>query len=353
MTLSPVFRSQDAVESLISRGHFEALGSSIVAEHEYERMLRDLLEGIIAPSYIGPVSEAGDDIEFLQKHFFLILFDSVYRSLGCPADRLTTYGLINLCLKGIIVSGDNLFDGEAKMDLPLNLGDGERFASIMQLLCFDHLVMRVLEAHASRFSGEKVLRFRREMLTCLASIGTLEGSEEKGLDEILPVETMIEHVHRVRGGRLFSLAFIAPFIREDTSDLDRWRTARKGIAHLGTAFQIVDDLTDFEFDLTRRSHNLLAAQITHHGSAQERTAFERMRSEGALRTGTVEATFGDSAGAVLELAQGEAELGFADLAAIGFWFPPDDASLFIRAIAGDAGEHRMRAITGSPVHEKV
>ena len=167
MTLSPVFRSQDAVRALIASGHFESLGPSISAEREYTRALRELLDDVISERFLSNEEESDDDIEFLQEHFFLILFDSVFRSLECPPDRLRMYGILNLCLKGMVVAGDNLFDSEAKMDLPLKLGDGPRFVSIMQLLCFDHLMVRVFETNAERCSAEQVVRFRRELLTSL------------------------------------------------------------------------------------------------------------------------------------------------------------------------------------------
>ena len=64
----------------------------------------------------------------------------------------------------------------------------------MQMLCFDHLLMRIFETHGSMFGVTEIAQFRRELLTSLASIGTLEGSEEAGVDTILPVEEMIEKV---------------------------------------------------------------------------------------------------------------------------------------------------------------
>ena len=351
MTLCPVFRSADAVQMLRSKGYFDLLAPSINAEREYKRMLIALLDDVIDSRYIKQAEES-DDITFLQEHFFLVLFDAVYRALDCPPDRLTTYGLLNLCIKGMVVAGDNLFDDEAKMDLPLELGAGPRFASIVQMLSFDHLVMRVFEEHGSTFKGGGIVRFRRDLLSSLASIGTLEGSEEAGVGSIPPVDEMIQKVHRVRGGQLFSLAFIAPRIGEGDQQLDRWRTAAEGIACLGTAFQIVDDLTDFEFDLTRRSHNILSAQIVHAGTTQERAAFEQLHDEGTRHLVSVENTFAESARSILHKARTEAEEGFRTLARCGFWFPPEDAELFIRAIAGDAGEARMQAVAGAENGDK-
>lgn len=328
---------------LATKGHLEALAPSIRAERSYVEQLHAMLPDVVDGRYIAPVRGQSDDVTFLQEHFFLILFDAVFRTLADSEDRLRRYGLLNLCVKGLVVSGDNLFDNEAKMDLPLALGYGPRFASIMQMLCFDHLVMRILET-GDDVSAESKGRFRRELLNELASIGTLEGSEEQGVDEILPVEDMIRRVHEVRGGQLFALAMIAPRVWESRDAWSRWEQAGRGIWRLGTAFQIVDDLTDFEFDLKRRSHNVLCAQIAHGGTPEEKAALKQLTGEHAISADLVPSTFLASARAVVKRAREEAERGFADLAKVGFWFPPDDAGLFVQAIAGDAGDERMQAV---------
>lgn len=345
MTLSPVFRSLEAVEALHAKGHIDRLAGSIKAQRANVQRLHTLLPDVLDGRYIAQAREESDDIVFLQEHFFLILFDSLYRSLGCSDERLNLYGLLNLCIRGIVVAGDNLFDDETKMDLPLSLGYGSRFASIMQLLCFDHLIARILDKHLpdSRDDGAT---FRRNLLNALAYIGTLEGSEEGGVETVLPVEEMVEKVHGVRGGKLFALAFIAPDVWE-TGREQQWQTARRGIARLGTAFQIVDDLTDFEFDMTRRSHNLLMAQIVHGGTEREKAALEKLRQSKEMPSGLVETTFTESARAVFDRARREAEAGFKDLQDVGFWFPPADAHLFVSAIAGDAGDTRVKSLSDS------
>lgn len=348
MTLSPIFRSIDAVEMLETKGYLARLRPSIAAQREYVRELNGLLRDVIDAKYIASNPDEDDDLTFLQEHFFLTLFDSVFRTLGCSPQRLRMYGLLNLCVKGMVVAGDNLFDNEAKMDLPLALGKGRCFASIMQLLCFDHLAMRVLERCGAEVKPEEVVRFRRDLVSALAYIGTLEGSEEAGVQSILPVEEMIRNVHEVRGGRLFALSFIAPRVWEPAEAREKWDTAHRGIARLGTAFQIVDDLVDFEFDLGRRSHNVLSSQIVHAGSTAEKAAFEKLAGSKDAPSNLVERSFVMSGRAVLDRARVEAEQGFAELAKIGFWYPAADAELFVRAIAGDAGDERVHIVTSGP-----
>jgi hypothetical protein len=124
--------------------------------------------------------------------------------------------------------------------------------------------------------------------------------------------------------------------------------AEAAIARLGTAFQIVDDLTDFEFDLGRRSHNLLVSQIHHRGAEDERATLERLRGDGAGPHGDlVEQYFKDSARAVLERAYVETRASFAGLRSLGFWLEPALAEDVVHAIVGLDGARRMEVLTGS------
>jgi hypothetical protein len=179
----------------------------------------------------------------------------------------------------------------------------------------------------------------------MAEIGTLEGSEEGGVDGIPTPGDMIEKVHRIRGGALFALAFAAPSVLEAGELAGKMERAEAAVARLGTAFQIVDDLTDFEFDVGRKSHNLLASRITHHGTDEERAALERFWTGHPVPEGVVEDLFRASARAVLEDAYREGRASFADLAELGHWFPADLADEVVHAIVGLDGIARMEAIT--------
>ncbi len=196
----------------------------------------------------------------------------------------------------------------------------------------------------SREQGDAV---QRSMLDRMALIGRLEGSEEGGVDEIPTPEAMVERVHRVRGGALFALAFAAPSVLEEGELAETFAKAEPAVARLGTAFQIVDDLTDFEFDLGRRSHNLLTSQIHHHGTPEEKAALERYWSGEAVEEGVVESLFAASARAVLERAYEEARGSFSELAALGHWFDPALADQVVHAIVGLDGVARMEALTSS------
>ncbi|HOE96595.1 MAG TPA: class 1 isoprenoid biosynthesis enzyme [Candidatus Sumerlaeota bacterium] len=353
MTLSPVFRSERAVRLLEEHGIWGRLSSAAAQQAEGVQWVAAELGELISERHLAPPADdrpltPGDGpLSFMQEYFFLTLFLSLFESLGISPDRFPFYARLNFCIKGTITAADNLFDGQSKSLLPLREVEGACFGSILQLMCFERLLRRVGDraVNDGLFSATAFAEVQRGLLDRMAEIGLLEGSEEAGVSEIPTPRQMIDHVHRVRGGMLFGLAFVAPAILERGAIGERVAAAEPAIAQLGTAFQIVDDLTDFEFDLGRRSHNLLVAQIHHHGSDAERARLARLWEAREAGDGLVEEHFADSARTVLELAREEARASFATLAQLGFWFPPDLADEVVHAIVGIEGVARMESLT--------
>jgi len=354
MTLSPVFRSAAAVQLLADRGVWARLSGDIQAQAEAVRVLHADLEHVLGPEFrktaphVPSASEVSTPagLQFLQEYFFLILFRSVFGSLGASQEHLRLYTELNFCIKGTITAADNLFDDQAKSLLPLVEHRGSRYMSILQLMAFERLGRRVLDRgeEALILSAAERDRILRGLLDRMASIGTLEGSEEGGVAEIPPPDEMVETVHRVRGGALFALAFVAPSVLEGGDMAERLPRAEAAIAQLGTAFQIVDDLTDFEFDVGRRSHNLLVSQIHHRGSGPERAELRNFWNGAPVPAGVVEGLFRDSARAVLERANAETRASLEGLRDLGFWLETELAEEIVLAIVGLDGVARMEAL---------
>lgn len=357
MTLSPVFRSPEAVRLLEEKGVWERLGPAMEAQARAVNTLYGDLGNLMAPRFFHEgerVPELGslysqEGLPFLQDYFFLILFRSLLESLGVGRERLALYAELNFCIKGTITAADNIFDDQAKSLLPLRGSSGPRFLSILQLMSFERLIRRSCDRAVERGVMEEghTHAILRGLLNRMAEIGELEGSEEGGVAEIPTPSRMMGQVHEVRGGALFSLAFVAPGVLEDGAVGEAVREAESAVARLGTAFQIVDDLTDFEFDLGRRSHNLLVSQIHHHGSEGEKDALERFQGGEALPEKVVQELFRAPARAVLGLAYEEADASFRRLAELGFWFPPDLSREVVHAIVGLDGVARMEAIVSA------
>ncbi len=355
MTLSPVFRSREAVRLLEEDGVWARLRPAMEAQARAVEALYEDLGELMDARYLdagrrvpGPGEmQTPEGLAFLQEYFFLILFRSLFESLGVPPERLCFYTELNFCIKGTITAADNLFDDQGKTLLPLVRGMGPRFLSILQLMAFERLARRTCDRAVAAGVMEEgdTHAVLRGLLDEMAAIGELEGSEEGGVEEIPEPGEMVERVHRVRGGALFALAFVAPRLLEVGEVGERVRRAEPAVARLGTAFQIVDDLTDFEFDLGRRSHNLLVSQIHHHGTPGEKEALERYWSGAPVPRGVVEGLFRESARAVLERAYGEARESFRALADLGYWFPERLADEVVHAIVGLDGVARMEALT--------
>jgi hypothetical protein len=316
--------------------------------------LYDDLEHLVDPRFLqaghkvpeGSDMHAPEGLSFLQEYFFLILFRSLFESLGVSSRRLAFYTELNFCIKGTITAADNIFDDQAKSLLPLAERSGPRFLSILQLMSFERLIRRSCDRGVAEgvLADEDTHAILKGLLSRMAEIGELEGSEEGGVTEIPTPEEMVRRVHQVRGGALFALAFVAPGTLEKGGEGEAIRKAEPAIARLGTAFQIVDDLTDFEFDLGRRSHNLLVSQIHHRGTPSEIQELERVWGGGSVPEGTVEGLFRESARAVLHMAYEEAQGSFAELADLGFWFPVELAPEVVHAIVGLEGVSRMAAL---------
>lgn len=355
MTLSPVFRSTEAVRLLEEKGVWEKLAPSMEAQARAVNALYQDLTKVVDGRFledVGRVPESGEmespeGLAFLQEYFFLILFRSLFESLGVGTRRLDFYTELNFCIKGTITAADNLFDDQAKSLLPLKEGSGPRFLSILQLMSFERLIRRACDraADAGVISHGDTHEILKGLLDRMAEIGELEGSEEGGVDDIPTPEEMVARVHEVRGGALFALAFVAPSVLEAGGLGKAFAEAEPAVARLGTAFQIVDDLTDFEFDVGRRSHNLLVAQIHHHGSEEEKAALDEIRERGSVPEGIVEGLFKRSARAVLERAYEEAETSFERLLDLGYWFPANLGREVVHAIVGLEGVARMEALT--------
>ena len=352
MTLSPVFRSDEAVRTLTLEGVWSQLAPMTRGQAEAVANVRRDLPNVLDVRYVDTGALAAADggpeigVEFVQEFFFLILFRSVLQTIGVTGAELELCSELNFCIKGTITAADNLFDDQDKALLPLTAGEGARFRSILQLLAFERLTSRALERglHAGAISKSSAERFQHELLSRMAAIGSLEGSEEGGVAEVLKPDVMIERVHRVRGGALFELAFIAPRLLEASVDPQLLSRAQHAISRLGTSFQIVDDLTDFEVDLVNGSHNLLVAQITHAGAPDERLHLQELRTSSGKPGSVVTEWFADSGRAVIARGETEARAALDELRALGFWFPPELSSQLVRAIVGLDGVERIRAL---------
>jgi hypothetical protein len=356
MTLAPVFRSGELFELLEQKGlsgHFdEAVERMFQGVLRIHNDLPNVIDADFVETLNAPVTLADDPEEaaqFLRKYFFLILFSAVFDHIGIEKKRLELYAELSYCIMGTIGAADNLFDSEAKSFLPLKPVAGSVYASILQLMCFERLSMRAgtrAEQLGALEPGVWDEALKR-LLSAMATIGKLEGTEEAGYDEILTPDDMVHGVHAIRGGMLFALATIAPAIIEGDEVVVKLGQVQDAFQKLGTAFQLVDDITDFEFDLKRKSHNIMVAEVYHNGSEAERAALQRLIDSPNADGTEVEAIFAPSARRALETAKRLTVESLEELEALGFWFPTELADIVIKGIVADHGAERMENLANA------
>jgi hypothetical protein len=236
------------------------------------------LHHFLGAEYIRPPKKPLKSLSYLQKNFFSILFLSVYRAIGIPPERRLFYGVINHCLRGIVTGTDNLLDNEYKEMLPFSFAEEAfRFKSVMHILLFDRFLFQypLQKRTALAIDTEQVLLLQKELFAALVPIGAGEAMEERGIEQILTPEEILQSVHLYKGGKLLCLSFVAPFLLEKEMN-GQLAVTEQAIFSIGLSLQVIDDLTDFYEDVAARNHNYLVSVIEHEAEERERAKLHQV-----------------------------------------------------------------------------
>lgn len=318
---------------------YAALQEHRKVEEEIHRLLTDLLE----PDYIRPEPVIRcPPLAYAQRHFFSILFLSLYQAIGIPPERRLLYGMINHCLRGIVTGTDNLLDEEYKELLPLNFPESAtRFKSVMHILLFDRMLSRINgRLQASGLSDTNDLSLDSALFKAIVPIGAEEAQEEGGIEEIISPEAVLETVHMYKGGKLLCLSFVAPRLLESNEFQERLTRADRGIFHIGMALQIIDDLTDFHEDIKAGNHNYLLSFVFHQGNPQEKELLKTILKTPGSKP-EIEVSFASAISQVMNSAVSEALRGFALIHQAGYWLDHNQAYHLIRRLFVLRGVKRL------------
>jgi hypothetical protein len=197
--------------------------------------------------------------EYWQRNFFSSLFLSIFKAVGIPPSRRRKYGLILHAVRGVVTAADNILDREDKGAVRLGL-DGAVLPHILTGI----LQQGVLHEVVGELTPDPEMHRRawHTLTHALYEIAHEEGSEENDVEIVLTPDRLLEDIHGYRGGRLLQLAFVVPETVE-TERRERIRAACEAVHHIGLALQVLDDVTDFLEDITRRNHNMLRSWIVH------------------------------------------------------------------------------------------
>lgn len=313
---------------------YRKLYASLKEHRRVEEEIQLLLAELLEPEHIRPAGlPRRNPLAYAQRHFFSILFLSLYAAIGIPAERRLLYGMVNHCLRGIVTGADNLLDDEYKELLPLNFpAPATRFKSIMHLLLFDRMLFRIHE----RFRGLQLLpsgsaTLDTALFKAIVPIGAEEAQEEGGVKEIITPAAVLATVHMYKGGKLLCLSFVAPLLLEPPEFQARLACADQGIFHIGVALQLIDDLTDFYEDIRADNHNYLVSSIFHQGTAEEQRQLQAILAN-PVDGPAIETTFPATLRQVMAKAVSEALRGFARLQEAGYWLNQQQAYDLVRQL---------------------
>lgn len=201
--------------------------------------------------------------DYWQRNFFSILFISIFETMGIPPERRHYYGMLLHAIRGVVTATDNILDNEQKGSVRLDLEGGKVLPNVLVIL-IESSILHDLVQEITASDRDHARRTWKGLMQALFLLGREESAEEQAIETALPPATLMDQVHRFRGGGLLQLAFIAPKINEP--QLERAMTAAmSAVNHIGLALQILDDVTDFSEDLRNRNHNMLRSYIVHCG----------------------------------------------------------------------------------------
>lgn len=279
-------------------------------EADFRQRLLDAcpaVEGIEFPHLGLPLAQ------YWQRNFFSILFLSIFDALGMPARKRRTYGLILHAVRGIVTAADNILDNECKGAVRLNMNGGVVLPNFVLTLLQQSMLDEIIADVAPDETARR--RASADLIGALFEIAREESQEEDDVEIVLSPEDLLDNIHSYRGGRLLQLAFVVPEITEPEF-AGGIRRAREAIHRIGLALQMLDDLTDFGEDITRRNHNILRSWVVHRapdGPTTDQALLDIAEDDLA----TPENIFPQATRDVLSLAVEMALEGFARLRDLG------------------------------------
>jgi len=214
----------------------------------------DVRLGNIPPSFFTP-----------RKNLFSTLFYSVYLALEIPKPRRVLYGKLNHLFRIWVTSADNLLDDEDKCVLPLVMpGSSRVMREVVVIMAADRVLGRVLnEAVAANVvTANQAGALADQSLRCLLPSAAQEASEEGGIIARPPPEYVLDTVHVLKTGLLFTIPFLGVDLVEHAAESGRVARLKRALTLFGGGCQILDDIRDVGRDFVERRHNYVLSVLS-------------------------------------------------------------------------------------------
>ena len=199
-----------------------------------------------------------------RKNLFSTLFYSIYLVLGVPKPRRTLYGKLNHLFRIWVTSADNLLDDEDKCVLPLVMPGASRvMREVVVIMAADRVLGRMLaEAVAAKaVTAEQADALSEHSLRRLLPSAAQEAGEEGGIRARPSPEEVLDTVHVLKTGLLFTLPFLGVDLVETGADAERVARLKRALMLFGGGCQLLDDVRDVGRDFVERRHNYVLSVL--------------------------------------------------------------------------------------------
>jgi len=255
-------------------------------------------------------------VKYFETNFFSILFLSIFKAAGISQQNIIHYGVILHALRTIVTCSDNILDNEKKGPVFLNAGLSSTVLDNVMLTLMAHKSLEQSIRMVTE-SGAVADRIENALLDSLCSVAGGESMSNMDRFNGLPMpEEIIEKVHRKIGGELLRLALIAP-LQNETELQPVLKNMEDGVLLIGTALQMLDDVTDVTEDLLANKANLLASWIVYK-SCDEYWTYDQLNQRAAHDAADFKTLFPNSTAGVVNTAIEKALNGFDMLARGGY-----------------------------------
>ena len=248
-----------------------------------------------------------------ENNFFSALFLYSYYRADIESEKRVLYSAMNQCLRGMVTGCDNLLDDEYKRTFETSLPqNGTRFRSILDIMVSDRVFFDLC---LSFFEDNRtILLASGTSLKALVESGYQEATEEGGISEILPPDSVLEAIHHYKTGILFNCPWAVPSIIEDI-DEETKKGINRALYNIGMGCQVMDDMADLERDIKTKHHNYVASLIYHESG---REIWEDLKSsvlsdENSLNSGKILENFSNIKDKTVKKARAYLKAGLNEL----------------------------------------
>ena len=202
----------------------------------------------------------------LNRHFFSVLFQSVFQVLELKPEPRQLLGALNYLFRIWVTAADNLLDAEDKPTLDIRLpGSSRVMLQVVAVMAADRVWADLL-SEAVRdgvLTPAQARTLLLDSLNALLPSAAQEASEEGGIRERPTPEYVLNTIHRLKTGMLFNLPFTGIEACAAPASESKIAACRDALMAFGLGCQLLDDIRDLARDAQQHRHNYVLSAIVH------------------------------------------------------------------------------------------